>query len=64
MINLYSYTGPVMEFDQVIHSNWHGETLAVSEQKAKNNLVYQFKKQFGKLAYSKIKLVGRLVKED
>lgn len=64
MINLYSYTGPVTEFNQVIHSNWHGETLAVSEQKAKNNLIFQFKKQYGKLPATKIKLAGPLVKEE
>ena len=45
MMNKYSYNGPVMEFDRCIANKWQGETMAVSEKKAKSNLVYQFKKK-------------------
>ena len=55
----YFYKGPVMEFDKCITDNWSGETVAVSESKAKTNLAYQFKKKFGRTANTKITLPGK-----
>lgn len=56
----YSYSGPVMEFDFLIAERWEGETMAVSEKKARTNLIYQFKKQFNKSPSSKITLPGKI----
>ena len=39
-MNLYSYDGPVMEFDRCIANHWQGQTYAVSEAKARTNLAY------------------------
>lgn len=43
-MNQYSYDGVVKEFDTIISNRWRGSTYAVSEKKAKSNLVYQYKK--------------------
>lgn len=56
----YSYDGPVMEFDRVISDRWIGSTYAISEKKARSNLTYQFKKQFNKIASTKITLPGKI----
>ena len=60
-MNLYSYEGPVMEFDRVISSKWKSTTYAPSEKKARSNLVFQFKKANNKTANSKITLPGKVV---
>ena len=57
----YSYDGPVMEFNTCIAQRWRAETYAVSEQKAKNNLTYQFKKSHDRLAGAKITLPGSVM---
>lgn len=59
---LYSYYGPVMEFDRIVDHRWKGETYASSENKAKSNLAYQYKNSHGKLPCSKITLPGKLIK--
>lgn len=59
---LYKYEGPVMMFGVCIMSNWKGETMAVSESKAKSNLAYQFKRQNNRIAGSEITLPGRIEK--
>lgn len=56
----YTYDGPVLEFGRCICNRWITETIAVSEAKAKNNFTYQFKKQYGKSATSKISLPGKI----
>ena len=56
----YSYEGPVMEFDKVIANNWKSSTFAPSEAKARSNLAYQFKKQFGRTPNAKITLPGKI----
>lgn len=60
---LYSYNGPVLEFDRVITNNWQAQTYATSEAKARSNLAYQFKKVNGKVARTKITLPGKIVVE-
>ena len=45
----YVYDGPVLFFGRFI-CNWHGETVAESENKARNNLTYQYKMQNKKIA--------------
>lgn len=56
----YCYDGPVMEFNTCIAQRWVGETYAVSEQKAKSNLTYQFKRRNERLATAKITLPGKV----
>lgn len=52
----YSYSGPIMSFDQMITSKWEGETNASSKQKAKSNLTYQAKKACNLVAGTQITL--------
>lgn len=60
---LYSYDGPVLEFDRIVTNHWHAQTTANSEAKARSNLAYQFKKINGKVPKTKITLPGKLVLE-
>lgn len=57
----YSYKGPVMEFGRCVSNRWEASTYAVSESKARSNLMYQYKKQHNKIAGTKITLPGELV---
>ena len=58
--HVYSYNGPVFYFEQCIMSQWHGETTAVSERQARNNLTYQFKRKYNYGADSAIRLPGKI----
>lgn len=60
---LYSYNGPVLEFDKIVSNHWQAQTYATSEAKARSNLAYQFKKINGKVPKTKITLPGKLVLE-
>ena len=60
----YCYSGPVVENGVCISNNWKGETVAVSESKAKSNLAYQFKKNNNRMAYANICLPGKLEKKQ
>lgn len=60
-MKLYSYDGPVLEFDRIIASHWKATTRAESEKKARCNLAYQFKEQYGKAPRSKITVPGALI---
>ncbi len=60
----YYYKGPVKEFDRCINNNWEGETVAVSEDKARSNLIYQYKRSHNRSARSKITLPGKIFKEE
>lgn len=59
-MNVYSYNGPVMEFDKCIEHDWKAETTAVSEKKAKSNLIYQYKVATNRSPRSKITLPGKI----
>ena len=61
-MNKYIYDGPVMEFNQIICKKWSGETYAVSEKKARCNLAFQFKQEFGRMPGTKISLPGEMIK--
>ena len=63
-MNKYFYDGPVLEFDKLIVERWKGETIASSENKARSNLAYQFKKNNHRVARTKIKLPGKLKRVD
>ena len=62
-MTLYSYDGPVLEFDRIVANHWKGQTYAVSEAKARINLAFQFKRDTGRVPRSKITLPGKLVIE-
>ncbi len=59
-MNRYLYDGPVMEFGTCISNRWQGTTYAVSERKARSNLVYQFKKKNNRVPGAKITLPGKV----
>ena len=63
-MNTYYYSGPVMEFDRSIADKWEGSTRAVSKNKARANLTYQYKVSNGKAPRSKITLPGKLIVKD
>lgn len=54
----YEYVGPVCEFDKCIVQIWKGNTRAVTEAKARSNLIFQFKMKHGRTANTKITLPG------
>lgn len=56
----YEYHGPVKIFDRLVAENWHGETIAESEEKAKSNLAYQYKKSHNLTARSKVILPDKV----
>lgn len=56
----YRYCGPVKEFDNVVNNKWEASTEAPSEKKARNNLVYRYKREHGRAVNSKITLPGKL----
>ena len=63
-MTLYSYTGPVLVFDKVVSNNWHGETYAVSEARARTNLAYQITKELGRVPQTKIALPGKITSKE
>jgi hypothetical protein len=63
-MDLYSYKGPVVEFERCIANNWVGKTYAPSEKKARSNLAHQFKQENGKTPTSKISLPGKIIRVE
>lgn len=63
-MNVYSYDGPVLEFDRIVATRWKSSTYAASEKKARCNLAYQFKKETGKVPRTKITLPGKIIKME
>ena len=65
-MNLYLYDGPVTVFGTTVRRRWKASTYAVSDRKAKSNLMYKYKKQNNLVATSKIELPGEIImaKED
>lgn len=61
--DLYFYDGPVMMFGRII-GHLSGETLAVSERKARSNFAYRYKKEKGYASTAKISLPGSIRKGD
>lgn len=59
-MNLYSYDGPVLEFERIIANNWKSDTWATSERKARANLAYRFKMETGRSPRSRISIPGKL----
>lgn len=60
-MNKYAYDGPVLEFDRCVTSRWQGTTYAPSKSKARSNLAYQYKKQFGRTPSVRITLPNEII---
>lgn len=58
--NEYVYDGPVVEFGKCICYRWKASTYAPSENKARSNLAYRYKKENNKISSAKIVLPGKL----
>lgn len=56
----YEYDGPVYEFDTCTVGRWQASTIAVSEDKARSNIAFQYKRYFEKPIRTPIKLPGTL----
>lgn len=59
-MSLYLYDGPVTQFGEVIARDWKASTRAVSQKKARCNLIYQYKKQHNLSADSRVELLGEI----
>ena len=59
--HLYTYKGTVKEFERIVDHRWEASTLAVSEKKARCNLVHQYKEKTKRAPCSKITLPGKIV---
>lgn len=57
----YIFKGRVELFGRCIADEWTGTTFAVSENKARSNLSYQFKNEFGYEYNVPIKLIGDII---
>jgi hypothetical protein len=62
-MTLYSYNGPVFEFEKLIANRWQAQTYAVNEAKARTNFAFQFKKETGRVPRTKITLPGKITVE-
>lgn len=60
----YSYRGPVMEFDRCVADHWEGSTYAVSEKKARANLIFRYKQEHYLVLNTKISLPGKIIMVD
>lgn len=58
----YVYKGPVVEFGRCIANKWEASTYAPSENKARSNLTYRFKKEHGKAPTARITLPGKITR--
>lgn len=57
----YTYKGPIVNgFGGIVADKWTGETVAVSEKKARSNLTYQAKRELGLEPYGRITLPGKV----
>lgn len=62
-MKLYSYDGPVLEFDRIVANHWKASTRAETEKRARTNLAHQFKRETGRAPRSKITVPGILIIE-
>lgn len=63
-MNKYSYCGPVMEFDRCVADHWEGSTYAVSEKKARANLIFRYKQENYLMPNAKVSLPGKIIMVD
>lgn len=60
----YKYNGPVYSFGTCIANRFKAETVATSEEKARSNMAYQFKKKYGYTRNTNILLTGKMESEE
>lgn len=60
----YVYDGPVESFGKCICRMWSGSTNAPTAERARTNLIFQFKKQNNMASNRKIELVGKIYQVD
>ncbi len=60
----YTYNGPVMVFERCVCDRWIATTKAPSESKARANLTFRYKKQYGFASNAKVYLPGKLCRAD
>lgn len=60
-MHVYRYKGPVLNFNNKIAESWSGETTALTEAKAKSNLIYQFKNENKLESNTRIFLPGEII---
>lgn len=60
----YTYDGPVMVFERCVYDRWIATTKAPSESKARANLAYRYKSQYGLARNAKVYLPGKLSRAD
>lgn len=61
----YTYSGPVCVYGKCICNHWEACTYATSDAKAKNNLMYQFKRYAGMRASAKsVSFHNAIIKEE
>jgi hypothetical protein len=58
----YIYEGPVLLFDKCIDNNWHAETIAESEKRARCNFAYQYKNTHNFSYNARIVMPGKITK--
>lgn len=58
--HLYAYEGPVMIFDNIVTPRWKAQTIAPSEERARSNLAFRWKKEYGRIAASRVTLPGKI----
>lgn len=58
--HIYTYNGSVKVFDDIVSSNWKGKTIAPSEAKARSNLIFQWKREHGRVAATRVTLPGEI----
>lgn len=56
----YEYNGSVLSYGKLVQQNWKATTQAPTYGKAKNNLIYRYKKEAGLPMGSGITLPGEL----
>lgn len=60
----YAYLGPVDAFCRRLSQAWYGETMAPTMEKARANLMHQYKKQYNMAPNCSIKLVDKIHRVD
>lgn len=61
--HIFTYSSSVTDgFGREITHRWEADTIAISEKKARANLIYRFKKEHGLANTAKIILPGKLHK--
>lgn len=59
-MNLYEYNGPVVNFGVCVQNNFKAKTMAPTVEKARSNIMYQWKKRNGYIPSVKIELPGKI----